>query len=294
MPLASMTGFARSDATHGVVRLHWELRSVNGRGLDIRLRLPPGHEALEAVCREAIGRRFTRGSITANLAIDQTAASGELRVNEAALASVMAAVRRLAAMPGFDRPRPESILALRGVLESSESQGSAADADLLAVAMKALETALDGLADGRRREGERLGIVLGAAVDRITALVGAITALPSRTPDAVRARLAEQVQRLMETGATFDAARLHQEAVLIATRADVEEEVKRLGSHISAARGLLGEAGPVGRKLDFLTQEFNREVNTICSKANDIEMTRLGLELKAVIDQVREQVQNIE
>lgn len=293
MALRSMTGFARFDGSIEGTRFHWELRSVNGRGLDVRLRLPPGYEALEAPAREAVGRHVARGNVALTLSIDQGATSSEVRINERALEAVSVAAEQLRLRHGWDNVRPEGVLALRGVLEVGEGPSlsvEAAQPSLLA----GLETALGALGRAREGEGARLEAVLRGAIESIADLVARITDLPSRTPEAVRARLAEQVQRLVGTGVTFEPERLHQEAILIATRADIEEEIKRLGAHIAAARGLLGENTPVGRRLDFLAQEFNREANTICSKSGDVEMTRLGLELKAVIDQLREQVQNIE
>ncbi|MGE0698539.1 MAG: YicC/YloC family endoribonuclease [Hyphomicrobiaceae bacterium] len=293
MPLRSMTGFGRSDGEVAGTRFHWELRSVNGRGLDVRLRLPPGHEALEAAVREAVGKSVSRGSITATLTLDTATAGGELRINERALATVLAAVERLRERDGFAKARPEGVLGLRGVLEVGETaalEGEASRRELL----RSLDGALTALVEARRSEGARLEQVLSGQVATIASLVERIAALPSRQPHAVRERLAEQVARLMGTNAPLDPDRLHQEAVIVATRADVEEEIKRLDAHVAAARSLMAELQPVGRKLDFLAQELNREANTICSKSNDIEMTRLGLELKAVIDQVREQVQNIE
>jgi uncharacterized protein (TIGR00255 family) len=288
-----MTGFARADATVGDLRFHWELRSVNSRGLDVRLRLPPGHEALEALAREIVAKAVARGNVSANLSIDSGAAMGEVRVNERALAKVLAAVERLAGRPEFERPRPEGVLALRGVLEVGETAETSSDA-LRGALLDALSGAMGTLVEVRRVEGARLATVLVDAVDKIESLVGRIAALPVRRPEAIRDRLDEQVRRLIATGAPLDPERLHQEAMLIATRTDVEEELKRLGAHIAAARSLLADEAPAGRRLDFLAQEFNREANTVCSKSIDIEMTRLGLELKAVIDQFREQVQNIE
>lgn len=293
MALRSMTGFARADGSTASLRFHWELRSVNGRSLDLRLRLPPGHEALEPAVREAVGKALSRGNVAATLTLETAAAGAEVRINERALATVIAAVEKLANHPGFDRARPDGILALRGVLEVGEATSADGDAlrsDLLA----GLAPALTALVEARRMEGMRLERVLSELVGSIEDLVGKIEQLPSRQPEVVRARLAEQVQRLFGTGAPLDADRLHQEAMLIATRSDVEEELKRLGAHIAAARAHLADAAPVGRRLDFLAQELNREANTICSKSGDIEMTRLGLDLKALIDQLREQVQNIE
>lgn len=295
MTLSSMTGFARAGGQHGATRFHWELRSVNGRGLDIRLRLPPGHEGLEAPSREAISGKLTRGNVTVNLVLETGAAGGEIRINERALATVLAAVERLVGRDIFDRPRPEGLLALRGVIELGEApEGEAGQEAFTAAVLAALRSAVDGLVTSRRIEGARLGSILEAALGRIAELVGAIREAPARRPEAMRERLALQIQRLLAQGPGLDPERLHQEAVLVATRIDVEEELDRLGAHIAGARALLADKAAVGRRLDFLAQEFNREANTICSKSNDIAMTRLGLDLKAVIDQLREQVQNIE
>lgn len=295
MTLSSMTGFARAGGQHGASRFHWELRSVNGRGLDIRLRLPPGHEALEAPSREAIAGKVSRGNVAATLTLETPAATGEIRINERALATVLVAIEHLAERDIFDRPRPEAVLGLRGVIELGEAPATEASQEAMtAAALVALRSALDGLVAARATEGQRLGVVLTAALARIEELVGLIRAAPARRPEAIRARLAEQIQRLLAGGPGLDTDRLHQEAVLLATRSDVEEELDRLAAHIGAAHALLADKAAVGRRFDFLAQEFNREANTICSKSNDIEMTRLGLELKAVIDQLREQVQNIE
>ena len=295
MTLSSMTGFGRAGGQHDATRFHWELRSVNGRGLDIRLRLPPGNEALEAQARDLIGARLSRGNVSATLTFETAAAAGEIRINERALATMLTAIEHLAERDIFDRPRPEGVLALRGVIELGEAQQSeSTQAAISQATLAALREAIEALVVARRTEGERLGVALSTALTRIDDLVGLIRAAPARRPEAVRARLAEQIQRLLAGGPGLDADRLHQEAVLLATRNDVEEELDRLAAHIAAARALLADKAAVGRRFDFLAQEFNREANTICSKSNDIEMTRLGLELKAVIDQLREQVQNIE
>lgn len=295
MALKSMTGFARTDGAALGVRWHWELRSVNGRGLDVRLRLPPGFDALEAGIRDAIAKSVVRGSISVSLAVEREAGGTEVRVNEPVLVQVLAAVERLRATGAFDAPRPEGVLALRGVLEFSEPTDSEETVAARQVAMlKSLGTALIGLAQARAAEGQRLREVLDAQLVQIDRIVELVARSPSRTPEAIRARIAEQLQRIGGVGVALDEHRLYQEAALIATKADVEEELKRLSAHTAQARELLVAPEPVGRKFDFLAQEFNREANTLCSKANDVEITRHGLELKAIIDQMREQVQNIE
>lgn len=295
MTLKSMTGFARTDGAALGVRWHWELRSVNGRGLDVRLRLPPGFDSLEAGIRDAIAKSVVRGSISVSLAVEREAGGTEVRVNEPVLVQVLAAVERLRATGAFDAPRPEGVLALRGVLEFSEPTDSEETVAARQVAMlKSLGTALIGLAQARAAEGQRLREVLDAQLVQIDRIVELVARSPSRTPEAIRARIAEQLQRIGGVGVALDEHRLYQEAALIATKADVEEELKRLSAHTAQARELLVAPEPVGRKFDFLAQEFNREANTLCSKANDVEITRHGLELKAIIDQMREQVQNIE
>jgi len=290
-----MTGFARADGTTGPVSWHWELRSVNGRGLDVRLRVPPGFEGLEPRIREAVGRRIGRGSLTVNLGVKRTHGQAEIRLNEAALKQVVAAVERLRTTMTVGPPSAEALLNVRGVLELVEPEETEAEASARVEAMLAsLDTALDGMVRARAEEGRRLRAIVLDRLVEVERLVAAIESSPCREPAAVRQRLKEQVGRLLEAGVALDEARLYQEAALLAARADIEEELKRLAAHISAARDLLDKGEPAGRRLDFLTQEFNREANTLCSKASDAETARAGLELKAVIDQMREQVQNIE
>lgn len=290
-----MTGFSRAEGAAGGQKWHWELRSVNGRGLDVRLRLPNGMDTLEPRIREAVPRYLTRGSVTVSLSAESAYGAQQVRLNEAVLKQVAEATQRICALTDAAPPRADGLLAIKGVLEIVENADDEGEAEARTTALLAsLDEALAALVTARSAEGARLKAVLSEHLSRIEALVDQVEASPARSPAAIEARLKEQVARLMETQASFDPQRLHQEAVLLATRADVEEELKRLRSHIGAARELLEEAGAIGRKLDFLAQEFNREANTLCSKANDVEITRAGLALKTVIDQMREQVQNIE
>ncbi len=293
MKIKSMTGFARTEGSHGAMRWHWELRSVNGRGLDLRFRLPPGFDQIEPKLREAAQKRLVRGSVNATLSMQRDASTAAIRLNEAALLQAVAAVDRARELTGLARPPLEALLSIRGVLEVAEPEDAGNEA-LLKPAVASFEAALDGLIAARATEGRRLGEILADQLAQIEILVATAANSPARSVEAIRQRLAEQVGKLIDASAQLDPARLHQEAALIATRADIEEEVKRLGAHIAAARELLVAAEPVGRKLEFLAQEFNREANTLCSKANAPEITRSGLGLKAVIDQLREQVQNIE
>lgn len=295
MTINSMTGFARSGGNADGMAFHWELRSVNGRGLDIRFRLPPGYDAIEGPAREAASKRFARGNITATLVIEAASESSGIRINQQALTTILAAIEDLQNHARFDRPRPEAILGLRGVIEPANTTRSDEEqAKRQSVVLGAFRDAINGLAQARAEEGARLAPVLDAALVRIEDLTNRIAAHPSRRPELISERLAQQIRRLVETDVPLEPDRLHQEAILAATRADVEEELKRLTAHVAAGRELLAETVATGRRLDFLAQEFNREANTICSKANDIEITRMGLDLKAVIDQLREQVQNIE
>lgn len=295
MTLQSMTGFARSEGASNGTSWHWELRSVNNRGLDLRLRLPPGFEALEPKVRDRIAKAFSRGSINANLSITRRARTTEVRLNQAALDRVLAIANRLSDATGAEKPRIDTLLGLKGMIDlvedADDEEGLAAEQ---AAVMADLETAVAGLLAARSEEGARLKAVLSDQVSEIERLSASVASSPARSVDAIRARLADQVARLMDTNQGLDPVRLHQEAVILATRADVEEELKRLAAHVEAARELLTGSGAVGRKLDFLAQEFNREANTLTSKAADQEIARAGLALKVVIDQLREQVQNIE
>jgi uncharacterized protein (TIGR00255 family) len=295
MTIKSMTGFARSDGASGPTSWHWEVRSVNGRGADVRLRLAPGCEGLEPRVREAVAKRIVRGSLTINLYVKRAEGGTQIKLNESGLRQVLAALDKLKATVAVAPPSAEALLAIKGVLEVVEPEESEVEAQSRAEAMlRSLETALDAMVQAREAEGRRLKTVVLQQLGTIEKLVAVVEASPERTPEAIRGRLKEQIARLLETGTSLDEGRLYQEAAILATRADVEEELKRLAAHIASARELVDSKEPAGRRLDFLAQEFNREANTLCSKAIDPETTRAGLELKAVIDQMREQVQNIE
>jgi len=296
MTISSMTGFARADGTADGLTWTWEARSVNGRGLDVRLRLPPGNEVLEIPVREAIAKRFSRGNFTVSLTIEKQQINGAIHLNEAVLAEVIKAVDRISALCGAARPDAAQLLMIKGVLEASDQvpERPEARAKRERALVENLEVALEKLSQARRAEGGRLAEVIKEQLVQVERLATDVRASPSRSPEAILARLKDGITRLLDTSTAFDGERLHQEAVLIATRADVEEELQRLGAHVAAARDILVETGAVGRKFDFLAQEFNREANTICSKANAVDVTRLGLQLKTVIDQFREQVQNVE
>jgi uncharacterized protein (TIGR00255 family) len=295
MTLSSMTGFARSSGARGELHWQWEVKSVNNKALDLRCRLPAGFEALEPPVRAALARDMKRGSFQVALTVSGAAAGGAVTINDDVLEQILQAGERLRDRIGGEALRADVLLGLRGVLDVAEPGIDEAELEARNGALLAsFAEALTAMAASRRQEGERLKAVIAAQLDRIEALAGAARDCPARGAEAIRARLAEQVARLMETGASFDRDRLHQEAVMIATRSDIQEELDRLFSHVAAARALLQAGEAVGRKFDFLAQEFNREANTLCSKAIDKSLTAIGLDLKTVIDQLREQVQNIE
>ncbi|MDI6834341.1 MAG: YicC/YloC family endoribonuclease [Rhizobiaceae bacterium] len=296
MALQSMTGFARSEGTSGRYRWAWELRSVNGKGLDIRLRLPSGMEALEVEARHRLSEALSRGNLQVTLSVTISENRVEAVVNEEALAAVLKLRDALGASIVDPSPmRLDALLGIRGLVEFREAVDSeeiiaARDAAIL----EGLSKAVAALGDMRRREGEALGRLLAGHVDRIEGLARRVEADPSRSPEEIARKLEAQLQALLESAPSLDRDRLHAEAALIATKADLREEIDRLKAHVGAARELLAEGGPIGRKLDFLAQEFNRESNTICSKSNAVAVTSAGIELKVVIDQFREQVQNLE
>jgi len=295
MALSSMTGFARSHGASGPYTFEWELKSVNAKGFDLRLRLPPGWDDIEAPAKKRAGELLVRGTVYANLNIKRANAVAQVRINEDVLAAVVKVAGSVAARIDAVAPSVDGLLAIKGVIEVVEPESDEEeDKAAKAAAMAAFEQALANLVEMRRREGAALGQVLSVRMDEIEKLAKRAEAAPGRKPEAIRAKLAEQIAALLETTDRFDPDRLTQEALMIATKADIREELDRIASHIAQARDILGKGGPVGRRLDFLAQEFNREVNTCCSKSNDIELTNTGLEMKNVVEQFREQVQNLE
>ncbi len=291
MSIASMTGFARETGTTGPAHWAWELKSVNGRGLEVRVRVPSGFDAVGEEARALVQKRLGRGTCHLTLTLSRTESAPRVRINEPLLASLAEAVTRVPMPLGITLPSVDGLLGLRGVVEVEEetADDEALRRDLAAAALRLVES----LVEVRRAEGRALDEIVGGQLAAMADLVEAAEACPARRPEAVKARLAAQVASLMEVG-SFDPARLHQEAVLLATRADVREEIDRLRAHLAAARDLLAAGGAVGRRLDFLAQELGREANTLCAKANDVSLSRIGLDLKAVVEQFREQVQNVE
>lgn len=291
----SMTGFARSSGHFDRYRWTWELRSVNGKGLDLRLRLPQGLDHLETEIRKRAATRLTRGNVQVALNVSVSDSKLELVVNETALQAILGLKERIGSRLDDSRLTLEGLLALRGIAELKEAEEPNEALKTREAAILAdLSVAMDALAAMRAEEGEKIVALLYSQIDEIEALTRAIENDPSRQPGVIAERLGEQVQRLLDAAPSLDADRLYAEAVLLATKSDIREETDRLSAHIAAARKLLGEGEPCGRRLDFLAQEFNRETNTICSKSNSVAVTAAGLELKTVIDQFREQVQNLE
>lgn len=295
MALSSMTGFARSHGTSGPYAFEWELKSVNAKGFDFRMRLPPGWDDVELAARKRATELLSRGTVYANLTVKRSSAASTVRVNPDVLNAVVKIATDLAGKIDAVAPSIDGLMSIKGVIEVAEPEADEAEDQAARVAVSAaFEQALTSLVDMRKREGATLGAVLEQRMSEIETLAAKAEASPGRKPEAIRARLAEQIATLLAASDRFDSDRLTQEALMIATRADIREELDRIASHVSQARDLLGKGGPVGRRLDFLAQEFNREVNTCCSKSNDLELTNTGLELKNIVEQFREQVQNLE
>ena len=295
MALQSMTGFARVTGRNDQANWVWEVRSVNGKGLDFRLRTPPGHDNLQPQIRKLVSKYFSRGNLQINLTIDRPGSQPLPVVNKAALANVLEAIADLQKSIECTPPAAEKILAIKGVMEAGQLED---DEDQSAELEKALMVdfvnLLKELEKARSSEGAAVVGFLSDQVDQIEMQTKAIINDPSRSLEQIKQKLSQQVTRLLENTTGLDVDRLHQEAAILAAKADLQEELDRLSAHIDSARQLLGSSEPVGRKLDFLCQEFNRECNTICSKSNATTVTAIGLDMKVVIDQLREQVQNLE
>lgn len=297
MPLSSMTGFTRVAGQHDSVGWIWEIRSVNGKGLDVRVRLPYGYEALEAIVRDVAGKILKRGSVSVSLTVNRASAESAYCVNRELLERLLALSdetkdeSRLSNEP----PRLDTLLTVRGVVEASEGDDDPKEAEERQKSMAiSLREALEALLGVRQAEGARLEAVLRERLNELDGLCNEAEGAASLRAEVIRERLARQVQDLLDMSPALSEERLAQEVAVLAVKADIREELDRLKSHIEGARGLLDEGVAVGRKLDFLCQEFNREANTLCSKAGDIDLTRIGLAMKAAIDQFREQALNVE
>ena len=294
MTTVSMTGFARVRGAHGRSEWVWEIKSVNGKGLEARFRMPPGFDGLEVQTRQTLQAALKRGSTQVSLNLGERGETAPFRVNRDMLAAVAEAIRDMESLMHVQPPTADGVLRIKGVIEEGPQEADdieARDAAMLA----SFREAVAALIEARAQEGARIGAVLRGQLARIAEIVDEARGLASLAPEALRRRLADQVEKLLENNAAaLNPERLHQEAALLATRADTTEELDRLTAHIEQARDLLDAEEPAGRRLDFLCQEFTREANTLCSKSFDIKLTRLGLDLKAVIEQFREQVQNVE
>lgn len=295
MALSSMTGFARGHGVAGDYAWSWELKSVNAKGLDVRFRLPAGWDAVEVAARAAATKALARGTVYCNLTVERKGVQPTVKVNEAVLAAVLATAKDLAGKIEAAPPTLDGILALKGVIEfvetdEREDERRAAEAAITA----GFDKTLADLVAMRRAEGETLLGLLTARLDEIATLTARAEANPGRKAEAIKAKLAEQVAALLAASERFDSDRLHQEAILMASKADIREELDRLVSHVAQAKSLLAGGGAVGRRLDFLAQELHRESNTLTAKSNDVDLTNTGLGLKTVVEQFREQVQNLE
>jgi len=294
-PISSMTGFARQEGGAGVVTWVWEIKSVNGRNLDIRSRVPTGYEALDAIARGAAPKHCARGNLQISLNVDRSAAPVQLKVNQEILQQLLSLVSEIESKVTAAPPRLDSLLSFRGVVETIEEKETPEDLAARTTALEAdLIRALEALTAMRRAEGQRLEKMIVGHLAQIESLIEAAAGAEAARPEALRARLRAQVDELLDMSPALPEERLAQEAAVLVAKSDVREELDRLRAHVAAARDLIGEGAAVGRRLDFLCQEFNREANTLCSKSWDVALTRIGLDLKSTIDQLREQVQNIE
>jgi uncharacterized protein (TIGR00255 family) len=290
-----MTGFAEAPGANGTLRWRWEVKSVNGRGLDLRLRMPPGFDSVEPAARMLAGERFRRGNIQATLNLEPQENARGLRIDAAALSAAVRLAKEIAAETGLAPARVDGILALKGVIVQDDvvALDAPARAARDAAILESLAYAFEALAKARRTEGAKLAHVMQGQVRDIANLTEEAGRLAASQPEALRERLQTQIKDLIGSVPVSE-DRLAQEVALLAAKADVREELDRLIAHTQEARALIGSGDGVGRKLDFLAQEFNREANTLCSKSADVVLTRVGLALKAAIDQFREQAQNVE
>jgi len=293
MGVFSMTGFARVEGEAAGISWVWELKSVNGRSLDLRLRLPPGYDGLEAPLRAALGRRLRRGTVSGNLAVSRVTPP-TIRINREMLDRVLALIGELAVEVEAAPPRLDGLIGLRGIIETVEDEPDEIVESRRTALVAAWDVALDRLVTARGEEGARLEAVLSAQLAELAELVTSASASAAAQPEALRARLEQSLAALDELVPGMPRDRVAQELALLVSRGDIREELDRLRAHIAQAGELLAKSEGVGRQLDFLCQELNREANTLCSKSADIALTRIGLSLKVAVEQFREQVQNLE
>ncbi|MGL4635034.1 MAG: YicC/YloC family endoribonuclease [Beijerinckiaceae bacterium] len=295
MALSSMTGFARSAGHAGNVSWSWEMKSVNAKGFDLRLRLPGGLDGVETEARRMIGTVVARGTIHASLDFIRGTRSAEIKINETLAAELAQKLLSVAKTVGLQPPSFDAILGVRGVVEVTEQQDTDEQRAALAEAVTtSLEEVIVGLVAARQSEGAALAVILEEKLSAIETLVLAADAHPSRSADSVKSRIRRQINDLLGNSDALDEQRLHQEAMLLAVKGDVREELDRLKAHVEQARQLFARGGAIGRRLDFLAQELSREANTLCAKSSDSGLTAIGLDLKTLVEQFREQVQNVE
>lgn len=295
--IKSMTGFASGKGAHGPHSWSWELRSVNGKGLDLRLRVPDWLTGLEAALRAEMSKALGRGNVTLSLRLSREETATDIQLNANAMQAALQALAQTEAMASeqgitLAQSRASDLLALKGMIEAGTEADDAAP--LVAQLKSEFGTLLADFVEMRRTEGQALATILTGQLDTVEELTAQAATLAAQRRDEMEQTLRDNLARVLDNTQGADPDRVAQELALLAVKADVTEELDRLAAHVTAARGLLQQDGPVGRKFDFLTQEFNREANTLCSKAQNAELTSVGLELKAVIDQMREQVQNVE
>jgi len=295
MSIQSMTGFAREEGEFEVFSWRWELRSVNNRGLDVRVRLPSGMESFEIRVRESVGKHCKRGSFNISLNLTGMPSVADYKLNQALLDRVIEIAEEVRVRTGSPAPSADGILRLRGVLEPEETgSGDESRSSREQAMADSLNAALGKVVEARCDEGQRLAKILAEFLEEIKGLASRARDLAAAQPDAIRARIKSQLEELLPSDHALPEDRLEQEIAMIVAKSDVREEIDRLDAHGAQARELMAGGGVVGRRLDFLSQELNREANTLCSKAQDLDLKRTGLDLKAVIEQFREQVQNIE
>lgn len=295
--IRSMTGFASGKGSFGAHSWSWELRSVNGKGLDMRVRVPDWLTGLEAALRAELSKQVRRGNVTLSLRLSRDDTTADIALDETAVATILDALARtetLAAERGVPlaQSRASDLLSLRGIMEAGTDSDD--PAPLVGHLTSAFSGLLAAFLDMRQSEGAALATILNAQLDTIEQLTTSAADLAEKRKAAMADALRENLKLVLDNSQGADPDRVAQELALIAVKSDITEEIDRLSAHVAAARTLLSQDGAVGRKLDFLMQEFNREANTLCSKSQNSDLTAVGLELKAVIDQLREQVQNVE
>ena len=290
-----MTGFSRTNGQFARCRWTWEAKSVNGRSLDVRVKSPYGFDRIEMPTKKLTTERLGRGSVSLTLTIESERTTSTLQVNRSLLDDLIALHGELAGRVALDLPRIETLLTVKGVIEATEAAETEEDTKEQELAiMQGLSEALDGLVASRGAEGERLHVLIENYVSNLEKLCRDARNSDGARIDNIQNKLKRQLDELLETSNSIDEKRFTQEVAVLVTKADVREEIDRLEAHCAASRDLLADSGPTGRRLDFLCQELNREANTLCSKSASDELTQIGLEMKAVIDQFREQAQNVE